>query len=354
MKYCRKCITPEKHPLSDFDENGVCRFCREYKEPDPAKRETQRQEMEQAFKNTRGKGKYDCLLLFSGGKDSTYLLYQLINEYHLRVLTFSVDMSFEKDIAIENIREVANKLNVDNVMVTPKRSFYIKLFKNILTNEAMEPPAFRWIDRESSGNIRIPFVQQVCYVCASLIIGYAIRYAAYNDIPLVSGGHAPPMPSYSFCEAIQKQIQSDWTPKALYNEPFTEDDRKYFWNPQREKEHIKNIPCFWAPYYLWEYNPVGIRKKCHDLGLLSLKKSNPGKTNCKINDFLHAQDAKVDGYLPFVREYGDMVRSKFFSRKLGLLARFYIKTKIRLGFYNSLFKKMYHILGIDAANIKRN
>ncbi|PYO86556.1 MAG: hypothetical protein DMD66_13270, partial [Gemmatimonadetes bacterium] len=68
------------------------------------------------MKATRtGGGEYDCLVLLSGGKDSTYMLYQLC-DLGLKPLVFTLDNGFISDEAKANIRRVVDSLGVDLIM----------------------------------------------------------------------------------------------------------------------------------------------------------------------------------------------------------------------------------------------
>ena len=60
---------------------------------------------------------YDCLLLFSGGKDSSYALYRLV-EMGWKVLTFTFDNGFISDVAFSNIERITSKLGVENIICT--------------------------------------------------------------------------------------------------------------------------------------------------------------------------------------------------------------------------------------------
>ena len=55
------------------------------------------------------RGEHDCVVLFSGGKDSTYMLYQLV-ALGLKPLTFTLDNGFISDGAKDNIRRAAAHL----------------------------------------------------------------------------------------------------------------------------------------------------------------------------------------------------------------------------------------------------
>jgi acyl carrier protein len=58
--------------------------------------------------------RYDCIVLLSGGKDSTYMLYQLVG-MGLRPLAFTLDNGYISDEAKANIRRVVNGLGVAHI-----------------------------------------------------------------------------------------------------------------------------------------------------------------------------------------------------------------------------------------------
>jgi acyl carrier protein len=65
----------------------------------------------------RGGGRYDCMMLLSGGKDSSYALCRLV-EMGLRVYAFSFDNGYISEQAKENIRRVVAALHVDHEFAT--------------------------------------------------------------------------------------------------------------------------------------------------------------------------------------------------------------------------------------------
>src|SRR5690606_8609575 len=62
----------------------------------------------------RRQGDHDCLMLLSGGKDSTYALYRLV-EMGFDVLAFTLDNGFISEEAKANIRRVTEALDVEHV-----------------------------------------------------------------------------------------------------------------------------------------------------------------------------------------------------------------------------------------------
>ncbi len=114
---CMECGLPSNYPQTDFDEFGVCNLCnafKGYKEKAERYFKTEK-ELKDILIGTKGKNpKYDCLSLLSGGKDSTYILAQLVN-MGLKVLAFTLDNGYISDQAKANIDRIVAKLGVDHV-----------------------------------------------------------------------------------------------------------------------------------------------------------------------------------------------------------------------------------------------
>ncbi|MFC2145876.1 amino acid adenylation domain-containing protein [Acidobacteriota bacterium] len=116
---CKTCLLPANYPGIRFDNSGVCNTCREY--------ERYKTKVDRYFKEDldfhrliadikkNNRGKYDCLLLFSGGKDSSYVLYQLI-DMGLNVLTFTFDNGYISAAAFANIKRITSKVGVENIV----------------------------------------------------------------------------------------------------------------------------------------------------------------------------------------------------------------------------------------------
>lgn len=99
-----------------FDENGVCNHC---KHAQALLGEVY--DKRKAFNITRwadevkkaGRGKeYDCVTGISGGVDSSYVLY-LLKSLGLRVLAVHIDNGWDTELAVQNIRVVLEKLDID-------------------------------------------------------------------------------------------------------------------------------------------------------------------------------------------------------------------------------------------------
>jgi N-acetyl sugar amidotransferase len=117
MKTCSRCIYNEKTPGIVFGQEGICNYCRiteqmEKEYPDgPAGEKIFSGIAKEIIKAGKGK-KYDCVIGVSGGCDSSYLVY-MAKKYGLRPLAVHFDNTWNSTIAVENIKRVLKKLDVD-------------------------------------------------------------------------------------------------------------------------------------------------------------------------------------------------------------------------------------------------
>ncbi len=116
-KVCTRCISDTSIEGITFDEHGVCNYCRMHDQlaaefPEGRKGKVALQILIEKIK-LEGKGKdYDCIVGVSGGRDSTFVLYNAV-KLGLRPLATHFDNGWNSEIAVTNIKNVVRKLNVD-------------------------------------------------------------------------------------------------------------------------------------------------------------------------------------------------------------------------------------------------
>jgi hypothetical protein len=112
IRRCTKCILPETFPGIEFDDDGVCNYCHSH-HPITVLGE---QELKKTLSRYKDKGDtYDCVVPLSGGRDSTFVLHQMVTKYKMHVLTITVDSGFMRPEGIRNIETATKILNVDHV-----------------------------------------------------------------------------------------------------------------------------------------------------------------------------------------------------------------------------------------------
>ncbi len=325
MNACRNCLLPAQAPGADLNKQHECACCRTYHLLDHDAREQTRrqreQDLEQTLRTVRGAGAYDCLVNFSGGKDSCYLLYRLKRDYDLRVLAFTTDMNVP-EVAWKNIRRTVEKLDIPHLTFTPPRDFYRKMFRYLLQHQ------------EERGAVRT-----VCYVCAPLFEGYALRVAVEKQIPLILAGYSPgqPEPERMEYEFSRELLQNtDWTPPELLESGlFDEEELDLFWNPHRYPTETV-FPRYLAPFHAWEYSQEETMNAVVRLGLVGKRwHASPVHSNCPVNWLLMYSDLKHLGYNPYAPEFSALIRegkaSRLYWKIMGPIVNFMIRRKILLG-----------------------
>lgn len=182
---CSKCVMPETAESLAFDACGACSVCRqvEFKESsiDWEQRKKDLQEMVEKY---RGKADYDCIVPFSGGKDSVYTLWYLVRELKLKCLVVRFDHLFMRLVVEENADKTFKKLGVDALRFSPNWQVVRKLMYESLVRRG-----------------------DFCWHCHTGIFSYPMWIALKFDIPLVFWGE--PGAEYSSFYAYDEVEEAD-------------------------------------------------------------------------------------------------------------------------------------------------
>ena len=166
MKTCTRCVLPENYPSIQFDEKGVCNYCRSHKKWTYRGREA----LDDYLKAVRGRGKkFDCVAGVSGGRDSSYALHFLVKECNLRVVAFTSDSGFIPQAAKDNIKKMTDILGVELVVYE----------YNVLKRCARQDLR-AWLRRPAPA-----MIPMICSGCKLATSREVLRYAKRNHIPLV-------------------------------------------------------------------------------------------------------------------------------------------------------------------------
>lgn len=115
LKRCTKCILPETFPLIEFDEKGVCNYCSNYQKTNYRGKDAL-VEISNVYRKKGGKS--DCLMPFSGGRDSSYALHYVVTELGLKPIAFSYDWGMITDLARRNQSRMCGKLGIEHILVS--------------------------------------------------------------------------------------------------------------------------------------------------------------------------------------------------------------------------------------------
>lgn len=116
LKRCTKCLLPETFPFIEFDDKGVCNICNNYVKKNHLKPLEELKELVEPYRRTDGQP--DCLVPFSGGRDSTYVLHIVKNILKMNPIAFTYDWGMVTDLGRRNIARVTGKMGVENIIVS--------------------------------------------------------------------------------------------------------------------------------------------------------------------------------------------------------------------------------------------
>jgi hypothetical protein len=177
VKRCSKCILPGNYPGIVFNKDGICNYCvghtvREYGGMDALKRDI---EAALEKKQKERSKEYDCMICFSGGRDSSFLLYYFKKVLNLRVLAYSVDNGFIPEQTKMNMKNITDMLNVK--LVIEKHQNLERCLKHHIS---------AWIKRPSAAMIGL-----LCTGCKYSMVSRIKKFAEKEKIPIVILGETP-------------------------------------------------------------------------------------------------------------------------------------------------------------------
>ena len=111
---CSKCLLPETMPFIRFDEEGVCNYCLNYR---PRNKPRPKEELFELVKPYRRQHGNECIVPFSGGRDSCYSLHLVATELKLKPIAYTYDWAMVTDLARRNISRMCADLGVENIIV---------------------------------------------------------------------------------------------------------------------------------------------------------------------------------------------------------------------------------------------
>jgi N-acetyl sugar amidotransferase len=166
MKRCSKCNLPETHETITFDDNSVCNICSHHTfKQENIDWDKRKSDLDALIEEYRGQHDYDCIIPFSGGKDSTWTLYYLVKEYKLKPLVVRFDHGFMRPNLEENVKRVIRKLGVDVHTFTPNW----KIVQKLMLQSFLEKGDF-------------------CWHCHTGIFSYPMWVAIEKKVPLIFWG----------------------------------------------------------------------------------------------------------------------------------------------------------------------
>jgi hypothetical protein len=325
-QFCTNCILPNGFLGIDLNEEGLCNFCHDpaYQNPNWSKipisdkrRREAKKDWNQVLEEMKSTNReYDCLLGYSGGKDSTALLYYLTQKCGLKVFVITIDTGFMTTIAKQNINQTLSTLGIE------KKDYLIE-------EQAIDTflKLYRWHFFNHTSN-SICLTVNICQVCSDLIHSIAIKEAIKRNIPYVLFAYSPDQIKRYFYE-IPQEDSIQWKPQILEELPFEKQDRSWYVSRTINKN---NIPRILLPYHVMDYNEREIINLVESKGLISKGKADPVLTNCHVVKAALMYDFYRYGGLPYALQYAELVRQETEEKNHRMTRKQWLRT------YNTIAK----------------
>jgi N-acetyl sugar amidotransferase len=287
IRYCRCCLMPDSRPRISFDCEGVCNACRNAEAKATIDWAARRREFIDYVERFRAAdGPYDCVVPWSGGKDSSYIAWRLKFEFGLNPLLVTFSPLIPNEIAAHN-REEMLKLGFDHLMIRPDQKIARRLARRFMVERGN--PKVAW----DAGVNAVP-------------IQVAVRY----NIPLVFyaehgeseyGGRVLSEESKKIrdiAEVLEHQIGDH--PGNWVDEEISERGLAPYLYPQLEEvERVGVRALYFAYFFRWSIreNYECIRRK------LDFMTDSKGRTDGTFTDF-DSLDDKIDNlyyYMQFIK-----------------------------------------------------
>jgi len=176
MFRCKECILPSNYPGVTFNEQGVCNYCAEYKPPEYKNEELLLKKVRSLVERKKDRNSsIDCVVGFSGGRDSSYLLWYSAKKLGLRVIAYTADNGYVPEIAMRNISNIACISGVE--VVIEKHTYLMRCIKHHLN---------AWMHKPSPAMTGV-----ICVGCKLGIDLGLMQFAKKNKIPLILSGGSP-------------------------------------------------------------------------------------------------------------------------------------------------------------------
>ena len=107
MRRCKICLLPEGKFNVVLNDKGICNYCDYFNIHKDEILNIDKREplLVKRFEKLKGKYNYDAIVGLSGGKDSSYVLYQMVKKYHLKILAVTYNNGFLTDFARKSIKK---------------------------------------------------------------------------------------------------------------------------------------------------------------------------------------------------------------------------------------------------------
>jgi len=119
LRWCSNCLTMSTRPRITFDQRGWCNACVWTEKKKTLDWNVRQAELESLLnQHRRNDGEFDCIVPCSGGKDGSYVAYNLKHKYGMNPLCVTVTPALTLPLGDQNLRAFVES-GYDHISINP-------------------------------------------------------------------------------------------------------------------------------------------------------------------------------------------------------------------------------------------
>ena len=327
--WCSTCLTMSTRPRISFDEQGRCNACVWTERKKTLDWSARQSELEQLLdKNRSDRGSFDCIVPVSGGKDGSYVAYNLKHNYGMNPLTVTINPPLPTELGQKNLANFLQS-GYPHVGVSPNPESMQILNRHGLVEKGF--PYFGWLTSITLAPLEIA-------------ARFGCKLVFYGEDGEVEYGGASSTEStpYRDMEYLKKIYLEDGHEQVLRASGVKESELQFFVFPDALEPQLSSLKRLnWSYFENWDPYRNYITAKDH-CGLEDAEGSNSGTfTNFAQNDqFLYA----LHTYLMYLKfGFGRANQDACIEIRRGAMSRAQGVELVRLydGHYPGEFEDLY-------------
>lgn len=311
ISYCKKCLMPNSRPRVVFDNNQYCNACSNADDKIKIDWKSRQEEFLEIINIHKKNDGYDCIVPWSGGKDSSSIAWKLKYEYGLNPLLVTFSPMLPNEVGNYN-RESMINAGFDSLFFRPNQKVQKSLAKRF------------FIER---GNPKVAWDAGINAVPVQVALKYDIKlifYAEHGESEY--GGKVIDNESTkkrNFTEVIEHQIGDD--PNNWTTDEIDEKDLNPYIYPDIEEINEQNIQAYyfsyfnkWSMFENYEYIKNKISFKTHKDGRTPGTFTNFDSLDDKFDDIYYYMQYIKFGFGRCVRDVSRFIQNQHMTREEGL------------------------------------
>ncbi|MSR76822.1 MAG: N-acetyl sugar amidotransferase [Candidatus Omnitrophica bacterium] len=270
--WCKNCLNMSTRPRITFDDRGWCNACQWMEEKRNLNWDSRRNELTEILNQYKSSsGTFDCVVPVSGGKDGSYVSYQLKHNHGMNPLAITVTPALSLDLGNKNLRNYIESGH-NHIQINPN------------------PKVMRILNRQGFIEKGFPYYGWLVAVQAAVV-----RLAVNLNIPLLFygedgeveyGGSSESKNHPVYDIAYMKRIYLEGGHERILNSCGLSDAELYFFSFPSDRElKGKDLKItHWSYFESWDpyQNYLTAKEHC---GLQEATENNTGTfTNFAQND----------------------------------------------------------------------